>query len=149
MGASERVRFGLYLKGLRAERRMSLRQVAAATGNMISASYLSQVENAVKPPPNAEVLAALAKALGAETTEVFRRAGVRDAPPQDVYDPDDLRRAFQMVVQDPRYAFGTYVTDQEVTFETMAFIVEMYQKARGLKLINRRGEEEDSGEEGG
>jgi hypothetical protein len=47
---------------------------------------------------------------------------------------DELRRAYQYVIEDRRFQSG-HSLSTEPTPDVMRFMVEMYEKATGLKLI--------------
>lgn len=64
---------GAYLRQLRRDRKLTLRDVEDATGKNVSNAYLSQVENGRKPSP--DVLQSLADAYGVSYTDLMTRAG--------------------------------------------------------------------------
>src|SRR3712207_4563601 len=64
---------GDFLKEQRVANRLSLRQLAEATG--VSNPYLSQVERGLRKP-SAEVLQSIAKALRLSAETVYVRAGI-------------------------------------------------------------------------
>jgi len=47
---------------------------------------------------------------------------------------EEVERAFNYVISDPRYQSGTRVTGP-ITTEVKRFVVEMYEKATGKKLL--------------
>ena len=67
---------GTFIRGLRHNARISLRQLAQQTG--VSNPYLSQIERGLRKP-SAEVLAQLANALRVSTPVMYLRAGLLDA----------------------------------------------------------------------
>ena len=66
-------RFGRTLRQLREGQGIGLRRLAAEIG--ISATYLSQIELGVLPPPRAEKIEALARVLGREPDALVVLAG--------------------------------------------------------------------------
>lgn len=75
--------FGEYLRGLRAGKDIGQRQLARAIG--VSPSYLNDIENDKRAAPRAEIVAAIADILEADTDEMFDRAGrSRGGIPDDV-----------------------------------------------------------------
>jgi transcriptional regulator with XRE-family HTH domain len=66
---------GEFIRDLRSNARISLRQLAEQTG--ISNPYLSQIENGLRKP-SAEVLQQLAAALRVSTPMMYLRAGLLD-----------------------------------------------------------------------
>lgn len=69
---------GSYLKEQRENARLSLRQLASATG--ISNPYLSQIERGLRKP-SAEVLQQIAKGLQISAEALFLRAGILEESP--------------------------------------------------------------------
>lgn len=65
--------FGLYLRGLRNSKKMSIRQLALYSG--VSNAYLSHVENGKRSIPSPEILKKLSKPLGVEYVELMEKAG--------------------------------------------------------------------------
>jgi transcriptional regulator with XRE-family HTH domain len=64
--------FGIYLKKLRLDRKMSLREVEKIA--KISNAYLSQVERGERNIPTLKILSRVAKAYGVEVGELIKRA---------------------------------------------------------------------------
>ena len=64
--------FGSYLKKLRLDRKMSLREVEKMA--KISNAYLSQVERGERNIPTLKILSRVAKAYGVEVGELIKRA---------------------------------------------------------------------------
>ena len=64
--------FGSYLKKLRLDRKMSLREVEKTA--KISNAYLSQVERGERNIPTLKILSRVAKAYGVEVSELTKRA---------------------------------------------------------------------------
>lgn len=59
------------IRALRQTRKISLRQLSSLTEGVVSASYLSEIENGKATNPTKKVTRALAKALGVKETELF------------------------------------------------------------------------------
>lgn len=64
--------FGEYLKSLRIDRKLTLRQLEEQT--QISNGYLSQVERGERNPPTMKILVKLAKALGVPLSALSDKA---------------------------------------------------------------------------
>jgi len=64
--------FGSYLKKLRLDRKMNLRDVEKTA--KISNAYLSQVERGERNIPTLKILSRVAKAYGVEVSELIKRA---------------------------------------------------------------------------
>ncbi len=126
--------FGQYLKKLRLDERLSLRDVEAKAG--ISASYLSQIEQGQKGPPGADILKRMAPVYNVPLRELLRAAGyLEDSVVEKLSEEEEVDMAFRYVMSDPRYKSGTRLKG-ELTTDVKRFIVEMYEKATGKKLMS-------------
>lgn len=132
----QKIEFGKYLRGLREGKGLSLRDVQKEVG--ISPGYLSLVESGERNPPTAEFLTKLARLYGASPAEMLRRAGRFDEDAEQDLELDELRRAYEFVIQDPRFQSGHSISS-EPTPDIMRFMVEMYEKGTGKKLIGGKG----------
>lgn len=127
--------FGDYLRRLRERQKMSLREAAAKTG--VSVSYLTQIENRRRKPPGPEVLKKLAPAYDVSIRDLLKAAGYLDdveQVKQATSEEDEVDRAYRFAISDPQFRFGTRITG-EVTTDVKRFIVEIYERATGRKLI--------------
>jgi len=129
MGASA---LGDYLRDVRNKKRLSLREVGEMVA--VSASYLSQIETGERKA-GAELLRRLAPAYGVPVRDLLELAGYLDEPEAKASEGEHLEWAFQCVVSDPDYRFGNRLRGQELTAEAKRFIVEVYEKATGRKLL--------------
>ena len=120
---------GALLKRLRG--RVSLREVTRRTG--VSSSYLSQIERGVSRP-GANVVRKLADLYRVDPQQLLKRAG--HGPPPDPYGDEamDVERAYQFVLSDPAFRVGTR-PDGPLTVSAKRFIVEMYEKFTGKRLL--------------
>lgn len=124
---------GNYLRELRNRKRLTLREVEEQSG--ASGSYLSQVEQG-KRQPSAELLRKIAPTYGASVKELLSMAGYLDEPEVKMSDQERIEWAFNCVISDPDYKFGTSLrTSGELSLEAKRFIVEVYEKATGKKLL--------------
>ena len=126
---------GEYLRSLRERQKLSLREAAARTG--VSVSYITQIENGKRKAPGPEVLKKLAPAYNVPVRDLLRAAGYLDDIKEIrsvLSDEEEVERAFGYVISDPRYQSGTRVTGP-ITTNVKRFIVEMYEKATGKKLL--------------
>jgi transcriptional regulator with XRE-family HTH domain len=125
--------FGEYLKRLRLDEKLSLRDVEAKAG--VSASYISQIEQGLKKTPGAEILKKIAPVYNVPVQDLLRAAGYLDeAPGENLGEEEEVEMAFKYVMGDPRYKSGTRLKG-EPTIDVKRFIVEMYEKATGKKLL--------------
>ena len=120
---------GALLKRLRG--RVSLREVARRTG--VSASYLSLIERGEKHP-GVNVVRKLAELYNVDARQLLRRAG--HGPQPDPYGEEamDVERAYRFVLDDPAFRVGTR-PDGPMTVNAKRFIVEMYEKFTGKRLL--------------
>lgn len=77
----EAKKFGLYIKSIRNERGLSIRQLELYSG--VSNSYLSQLENGKRAIPSPEIIRKLAKGLKASYEELLHQAGYIDEDEND------------------------------------------------------------------
>ena len=119
-----------YLKKLRGE--MSIRQVAEKTG--ISNAYLSQLESGKRNNPHPDVLKKLAKFYGIPVIEFLKKAGYLDQDISEETYEEKIDRLFQYVTNKPGYTYGHRIKGA-VTTEVKKFVIEMYQKTSGEKLL--------------
>lgn len=123
---------GDYLRDLRTRKRLSLREVEDISE--ASSSYLSQVEQG-KRQPSADLLRKIAPAYGTSVRDLLTKAGYLDEPEVKMGEQDRIEWAFKAVVSDPAYTFGTSLATPDLTLEAKRFIVEVYEKATGRKLL--------------
>jgi transcriptional regulator with XRE-family HTH domain len=128
--------FGEYIKNLREQRKLSLRDVAAKTG--MSYSYLTKIEHGGRKAPGPELLKRLAPVYGVSVRDLLKAAGYMDdtqpAKPS-LSEEEEVDRAFRYALSDPRFQSGTRVKGP-ITTEVKRFVVEMYEKATGTKLLS-------------
>lgn len=78
------LRLGSYLSSIRADRRLTLREVEEKTKSAVSNAYLSQIERDLVPKPSARVLSALAEAYNIDNMRLLELAGYVDRPDRAV-----------------------------------------------------------------
>ncbi len=126
---------GPYLKQLRIERRMTLRE--AAERAHLSNAYLSQIETGARGAPSAKHLRHLAIVYAVPVRELFEMAGYLDEPELHESEEDQINRAFEFVMADTRFQAGTRVK-QGLTVEAKRYIVEVYERVTGARLLGLR-----------
>jgi len=125
--------FGPYLKRLRRTKRLSLKQVEGAAG--VSNAYLSQIERGIRKPPHPDILQRLAKAYEEPVEELLEAAGyLKDAQGRRIQS-QKIERAFEHVITDPKYRYGTRLKGATLNLHAKRFIVEMYEKMTGRKIL--------------
>ncbi|MGI2336843.1 MAG: helix-turn-helix domain-containing protein [Dehalogenimonas sp.] len=127
------IEFNKYLRNLRLEHNLSLREVQAKAG--VSSSYLAQIEQGHKPRPSADILKKLAPIFDVPVRDLMKAAGYLEEAASELSDKEEIEMAFRYVMSDPRYKSGTRLSG-ELTPDVKRFIVEMYEKATGKKLLS-------------
>ncbi len=124
---------GSYLRELREERGLGIRQIERETG--IPNAYLSLLENGNKahlPPP--EVLGKLAKLYEVSVEVLLEHAGYLQRPDEDEPYEVQVEKAFQHVLSDPQFKYGTRLKGK-YDLAAKRFIIEMYEKATKRTLL--------------
>ena len=129
------LKFGEYLKGLREKQRLSLRDVEKQAG--VSNPYLGQIEQGNRPPPHPNILKKLAPVYFVSVEVLMRAAGYLDEVQRQESEEDKLQWAVSTIQKDPEYAFGMRLDVGELTPDVMRFIVQMFEKTTGKKLLSR------------
>ncbi len=126
--------FGDYMRSLRERQKLSLREVAAKTG--VSVSLITQIENGRRNAPGPDVLKRLAPAYNVQVKDLAKAAGYLDdiEPSKQVSEEEEVDRAYRYAISDRQFKFGTRITGP-VTLDVKRFIVEIYEKATGKKLL--------------
>ena len=124
--------FGKYLKDLRNNQKLSLRDVEAK--GSISPSYLAQIEQGRRRPPGPDILKRLAPVYDVPVRDLLKAAGYLEEAGGTLSDEEEVELAFKYVMSDPRYKSGARVKG-ELTTDVKRFIVEMYEKATGKRLL--------------
>ena len=127
--------FGQYLRELRDAQKLSLRDAAAKTG--VSVSYIVQAEHGRRKPPGPDVIKKLAAAYNVPVKELMKAAGHLDDPKDaepDSFHEQEVDRAFQFAITDPRFRLGTRIKGP-VTTDVKLFVIEMYEKSTGRILL--------------
>jgi transcriptional regulator with XRE-family HTH domain len=125
--------FGAYLRRLRQEQKLTLREVEEMAG--VSNSYLTLIERGLRKPPGADVLKKLAPVYNVPIRDLLRAAGYLAEENREISEEEEIEMAFQFVMNDPRYRSGTRLKNGELSLNVKRFIVEMYEKATGKKLL--------------
>lgn len=124
--------FGDYLRNLRVEKRLSLREVEQQSG--VSNSYLGLIERGQRPTPGADILKKLAPVYDVPVRDLLKAAGYLKDEGVSLSENDEIDMAFNYVMNDPRYKSGTRIKGG-LTPDVKRFIVEMYEKATGKTLL--------------
>jgi transcriptional regulator with XRE-family HTH domain len=118
------------LRELRARAGLTLREVSAHTSGSVSNAYLSQLEQGRRPSPNPRILTELARVYRVSVERLFEAAGYVDAP-----EPSEVDRAYEQVLADPKFRFGTRGPN-DLSQDAKRMFVELYEQATGKKLLS-------------
>ena len=124
--------FGKYVRSLRQDRGLSLRSAGTKAG--VSSSYLAQIEHGRRRPPGPDILKRLAPVYDVPVRELMRAAGHLEEAVDTLSEEDEIDLAFRYVMSDPRYKSGARLKGG-LTIDVKRFIVEMYERATGKKLL--------------
>ena len=125
--------FGPYLRGLRRHRDLSLKQVEREAG--VSNAYLSQIERDLRKPPHPEILKRLAEVYDVPSNDLLIAAGyVEDLAVKGIT-REKIEQAFEHVIHHPKFRYGTRLKGSALSLDAKRFIVEMYEKMKGEKLL--------------
>ncbi|SRR5258707_7778072 len=126
-------KFGVYLRTLRKQKGLTLKQVEK--GARVSNSFLSQVERGIRNPPRPDILNRLAGVYGVPAHDLLAAAGYIKVESSEIRDRERIERAYDHVITDPRYSQGTRMKGLTLSLEAKKFIVEMYEKATKRVLL--------------
>jgi transcriptional regulator with XRE-family HTH domain len=128
-------KFGEYLKSLRMARGLTLRQVEEISG--VSNAYVCISEKGTrKNPPHPSILQKLAIAYSVPLNEMMEKAGyLTETEHPEITEEIKINRAFEYIIKDPEFSLGTRRIPGEITIEVKKFIIEMYEKNTGKKLL--------------
>ena len=123
---------GPLLRRLRGKK--SLREVQRLSG--VSYAHLSLIERGDRIP-GPRILRRLASLYGVATHDLLKRAGFLESEGEEPRHDEtlDVERAFQFVLADPRFRFGAR-PQGPLTTEAKRFIVEMYERFSGKRLLD-------------
>lgn len=126
-------KFGPYIRKLRKQRGLTLKQVEKAAH--VSNSFLSQVERGVRNPPKPDILNRLASAYSVPAQDLMEAAGYIKGKSDEMRERERVDLAYEHVITDPNYSQGTRIKGQTLSFEAKKLIVRLYQKATGRNIL--------------
>lgn len=129
MARKQPTALGPYLRRLREELGLTLREVEQRTGGAVSNVYLSQLETGRRIDPHPRILLALARTYGVRSQALFGKAGYVEENR-----PSAVDAAFEQVLADPTYRFGTRFHG-ELDEESKRVIIELYEAATSKRLL--------------
>lgn len=135
-------KFGRFLRTLREEAKLSVRQAAKEAG--ISSAYLSQIETGKRGArkggaffaPHPDILRKLADVYSISPSNLFEEAGYfeNEQEYRGFSEEKEIRRVFHFVVHDP-------AVREVFSLQDMRAIVERYQTLTGKRLLTWAGDE--------
>ena len=125
--------FGPYMRKLRKQRGLTLKQVEKAAH--VSNSFLSQVERGVRNPPRPDILNRIAGVYSVPAHDLMEAAGYIKAKPGEMRERERVELAYQHVITDPNYSQGTRMKGQALSLEAKKFIIQIYEKATKRNLL--------------
>jgi transcriptional regulator with XRE-family HTH domain len=124
-------KLAVYLRKLRGD--LTMRQLADETG--VSNAYLSLLESGKRESPSLAVLQKLAQYYRLPLVELLEAGGYLTQNDEMVISmADQIEKAFLRVISDPRLEFGSSLKNK-YDWQAQRFIVEMYEKFTGEKLL--------------
>jgi transcriptional regulator with XRE-family HTH domain len=124
------------MRTLRKQRGLTLKQVEDAA--KVSNAYVSQFERGLRNPPHPDILNRLAKVYGVPVREMLAEAGFLKDESDAQREREHLDQAYDHVLSDPTFQYGTRLKNTRVTPEIKRFIVEMYEKTTDRKLLEEQ-----------
>ncbi len=128
----EETNFGHFLRSLREKQRLSLREAEKESG--VSNAYIAQIERGDRRP-SPDILRKLARSYKVTVRELLMRAGYLDDPEVTATEEERIEAAFQYVLADPDYKFGTRIRGEGLNVEAKRGIIIVYETLTGKKLI--------------
>ena len=123
---------GVFLRELRLKQRLSLRATEREAG--VSKTYLWQIENG-NSTPSPEILKRLAPVYQVTTQVLLKALDYLEEQTFTVSEVDRLKMAVNLITSNPSYKFETMLDINKLTPEVMRFIIELYEKTTGKKLL--------------
>jgi len=125
--------FGSYLRRLRKEKGLTLKQVEKAA--KVSNAYISLVERGRRNPPHPDILTRLAKVYEVPQRDLLVAAGYLEDDSSERLERAQVEQAYQHVIRDPHYRHGTRLKGSHLSLEAKRFIVELYESTTGRRLL--------------
>src|SRR5690625_5079531 len=113
--------FGSFIRKLRKEREMTIRQRELYSG--VSNSYLSQLENGKRGIPSPDIIKKLSKGLKVDYNDLMMRAGYMSDESEDNYDPE-----FADFIRDVRVWYKNEPKTKEEKLRIMRKMFEVFKE---------------------
>lgn len=126
--------FGSYLRALRKNRGLSLKQVELEAH--VSNAYLSQIERGLRKPPHPDILRRLARVYEEPLNDLLIAAEYMEDLAEKGITREKIEQAFEHVINHPKFRHGTRLKGSALGLDAKRFIVEMYEKITNEKLLH-------------
>jgi len=128
-------KIGAYLKAIREERGLTLRQVEELSG--VSNAYLSMIESGRRKDPHPRILKSLATAYREDLENLMKIAGYLDTTVQE-QDKFDVEELYQQAMKDETVNVGHRFRG-ELDFEAKRVIANLYRELKQKGKGKSRG----------
>ncbi|MEL7568371.1 MAG: helix-turn-helix transcriptional regulator [Eubacteriaceae bacterium] len=125
--------FGKYIKNLRSDRNLTLRQLEIKSG--VSNSYLSQLENGKRGIPSPDILRKLSLALGVSYQELMAVAGY--LPDNNTVTKGDMKQ-YNKFVEHAQIFFNNNEIDQKDKDKIFRDITDLFWDAKDKSKKNTK-----------
>jgi transcriptional regulator with XRE-family HTH domain len=133
LDSAQQLEFGKHIKSLRLNSHKTQSEVAEDVG--VSVGYISTLESGTRNPPTVHVLEKLAKSFKVSEKDLKAAAGYFNEDKIGNLDKDRIDWGFQLACKDPIFEFGKSNIYKPMSLETKVFIIELYEKATGRKIL--------------
>lgn len=124
--------FGEYLKTLRKEKKLTIRQLDLYSG--VSNSYISQMERGARGIPSPDILEKLAKPLGVEYGELMKVAGYID---DDIRAVELVDKLIKNLLSETNYDFD--VVNHLTLEEKLKILIVVTESVGSLSIKEKEG----------
>jgi transcriptional regulator with XRE-family HTH domain len=125
--------FGDYIHKLRKRSGLTLKQVEEK--GVASNAYLSQLERGLRKRPHPDILKKMADLYEEPVKNLLIEAGYLPAETSREPSREEIQNAFNKVNRDPEFSHGTRLRGANLNLNAKRYVVEMYEKMTGRKLL--------------
>lgn len=123
------IEFGEYLRRLRKNRKLTIRQLDTYSG--VSNSYISQMERGERGVPSPEILQKLAKPLGIKYEELMKKAGYIEETKNNKESAYALPESeIERVIKETEEHYKVNLHDDPVVLAAMRQLIQMLAEAK-------------------
>lgn len=125
--------FGPYARRLRKSCGLTLKQVEEQ--GVASNAYLSQLERGLRKRPHPDILKKMAAVYGEPLKNLMIEAGYLPPETERERTREETDRAFERVEKDSGFHHGARRRGLHLTLEQKRYIVELYEKTTGRRIV--------------